>query len=256
MKCRSSCQVVLVHGNPETADVWAALIGSLPDRDVSCLSPPGFGCPLPAGFACTMDGYRDWLIAQLERIGAQVHLVGHDWGGLHVINAVSARPDLVLSWASDTAGMFAPGYRWHKSAAQWQQPGVGEQHTSSIFGGDPDRLSDFLAAKGMPAHWAALMAERQDPALPAAVLSLYRSARQPVLSDAGAKLAPLPAAGLVINPLRDPNTGTDLMRRQVAQRCGAEVVTFPDLGHWWMLEDPSRAAQAFETFWSTAELDR
>ena len=31
------------------------------------LSPPGFGAPLPDGFAATYLAYRDWLEAELER---------------------------------------------------------------------------------------------------------------------------------------------------------------------------------------------
>ena len=53
--------------------------------DVLRLSPPGFGAGrLPATFL----GYRDCWEAELERIGPPIDLVGHDWGGGHVVNAV------------------------------------------------------------------------------------------------------------------------------------------------------------------------
>jgi pimeloyl-ACP methyl ester carboxylesterase len=97
-------RAVFVHGNPETSAVWGPLLGKLGRSDVVCLSPPGFGAPLPDGFSAGMNDYRDWLIARLEAFRDPVDLVGHDWGGAHVLNAVMQRPDLVRSWASDAVG--------------------------------------------------------------------------------------------------------------------------------------------------------
>src|SRR3954454_2959219 len=90
---RRPCQdgamtVVLVHGNPETDAIWGPLVGALGRDDVVRLSPPGFGAPLPADFPMTYLAYRDWLERELERFDTPVDLVGHDWGGGHVINLV------------------------------------------------------------------------------------------------------------------------------------------------------------------------
>lgn len=73
--------VVLVHGNPETEAIWGPLIDAMGHEDVVCLSPPGFGDPLPTDFSATYVAYRDWLEDQLEGIDEPVDLVGHDWGG-------------------------------------------------------------------------------------------------------------------------------------------------------------------------------
>jgi pimeloyl-ACP methyl ester carboxylesterase len=52
-----------------------------------------------------MPAYRDWLIARLEAFRHPVDLVGHDWGGGHVLNvamarrpATSARPRRDQAW--------------------------------------------------------------------------------------------------------------------------------------------------------------
>ena len=90
--------MVLVHGNPETDAVWGPLVAELGRDDVVRLSPPGFGAPLPDAFGATVGEYRDWLVAELERFEAPVDLVGHDWGGGHVVNAAMARPDLPWHW--------------------------------------------------------------------------------------------------------------------------------------------------------------
>ena len=92
--------VVLVHGNPETAAIWDDLRLALGRDDVLALSPPGFGTPLPDGFAATGDAYRDWLIEELRPIGEPVDLVGHDWGGGHTIRVAMERPELLRSWCS------------------------------------------------------------------------------------------------------------------------------------------------------------
>ena len=117
--------VVLVHGNPETDAVWGPLIDALGRKDVVRLSPPGFGAPLPLAFPATYIAYRDWLVDELERIDEPVDLVGHDWGGLHVVNAVMHQPDLVRSWASDVVGLFDPDYEWHDMAQIFQTPEAG-----------------------------------------------------------------------------------------------------------------------------------
>ena len=113
---------VFVHGNPETAAVWGPLLAELDRDDVVCLSPPGFGAPLSDGFGATVAEYRDWLVGQVEALGEPVHLVGHDWGGGHVVNLAMTRPDLLLSWTTDIIGVFDPDYVWHPLAQVWQRP--------------------------------------------------------------------------------------------------------------------------------------
>lgn len=115
--------VVLVHGNPETEAIWGPLVDALRRDDVVRLSPPGFGAPLPDDFPATYLAYRDWLEDELERLDGPVDLVGHDWGGGHVVNAMMHRPELVRSWASDAVGLFDPDYVWHDLAQVWQTPG-------------------------------------------------------------------------------------------------------------------------------------
>ena len=105
--------VVLVHGNPETEAIWGPLVDVLGRDDLVRLSPPGFGAPLPDDFPATYLAYRDWLEAELEGFDQPVDVVGHDWGGGHVVNVVMHRPELVRSWASDAVGLFDLDYVWH-----------------------------------------------------------------------------------------------------------------------------------------------
>src|SRR4051812_25315262 len=98
--------IVLVHGNPESDALWDPMVDAPGRTDVVRLSPPGSGAPLPDAFPATHLAYRDWLEAELEGIAEPVDLVGHDWGGGHVVNVAMHRPELVRSWASDAVGLF------------------------------------------------------------------------------------------------------------------------------------------------------
>lgn len=246
--------VVLVHGNPETDAVWGPLVDALGRTDVVRLSPPGFGAPLPSDFPATHIAYRDWLIAELQGVDQPVDLVGHDWGGLHVVNAVMHRPDLVRSWASDTVGMFDPEYVWHDVAQVFQTPDAGEQVVEAMVGGSQQDRTQQLTEFGIPADVASSFAAAQGPEMAKAILAVYRSARQPALAEAGRELANAAARpGLSIVATDDPYVGSDDMRRRAADRAGARTEILDGLGHWWMVEDPARGADALARFWKSVE---
>ncbi len=244
--------VVFVHGNPETDAVWSPLIAELGRGDVVCLSPPGFGAPFPPGFGCTVREYRDWLIGQLERFDGPVDLVGHDWGGGHVVNVAMARPDLLHSWTTDAIGVFDPAYVWHNLAQGWQTPGTGEESVGRLLGGTTEQRAAYLVGRGIAEPVASRLAAGQDEAMGRAILALYRSAAQPVMADLGREL---PAAarrpGLCLLATADDNVGSEAMRRRAAARAGARVAVLDGLGHWWMVQDPARGARALREFWAS-----
>src|ERR1700759_2643334 len=180
--------VVFVHGNPETDAVWDPLVELLGGDDVVRLSPPGFGAPLPDGWPATYLDYRDWLEGELTRFARPVDLVGHDWGGGHVLNAMMHRPELVRSWASDVVGLFDPDYVWHDLAQVWQTPGDGEELVATMLGGTIEVRVAQMAALGIPSGIATSLAEAQGPEMGRAILLLYRSARQPAMAEAGREL--------------------------------------------------------------------
>ena len=180
--------VVLVHGNPETKALWGPLVAALGRDDVVRLSPPGFGSPLPDGFPATYLAYRDWLEEQLERIDGPIDLVGHDFGGIHVVNAMMHRPELVRSWVSDVVGMFDPDYVWHDLAQVWQTAGDGEQLVDTMMGGTVQDRAEQMHALGIPLDIATDIAGAQGPEMGRAILAVYRSAARPVLAEAGRSL--------------------------------------------------------------------
>ncbi len=124
---------VFVHGVPETHHVWDPIRAHLSRKDVVAVDLPGFGSPLPSGFDSTKEAYAAWLIAEIEKIGAPVDLVGHDWGSLLTLRVASTRPDLIRTWTGGS-GAVHPDYVWHDMARMWQTPQVGEQVMAAMTG--------------------------------------------------------------------------------------------------------------------------
>jgi pimeloyl-ACP methyl ester carboxylesterase len=236
---------ILVHGVPDTPHVWHRVVAALDRHDVLTPALPGFGCPVPDGFAATKEAYVGWLLGVIAQQGEPVDLVGHDWGALLVVRAASLRPDLVRSWAAGAAPVD-PDYEWHETARDWQTPGQGEAFMEMMTA---DAMSVGMAAVGVPADDAAVAAGRIDATMKRCILSLYRSAER-----AGAEWAPdlgrMPARGLVLWGGDDMYAGATFGER-LAERTGTRCVTFEGCGHWWPLQRPAEVAAELHRLWST-----
>ncbi len=247
---------LFVHGNPETAALWGPLLDALRDRgvdDLEALSPPGFGAPVPPGFAATREAYRDWLIGEIEARGGAADLVGHDWGAGHVLGALAERPDLFRSWATDCAGLVHPDYVWHDLALEWQKPEVGERAIADMLESPLENRLALLAAFGIPEATGREIAAGQGPEMARCVLSLYRSAAQPVMKEIGEKLRAAPnRPGHVFVATADPYCGTRDMCETVAEWLGAGVTVLEGRSHWWMFGDLEPVVDALVAHWDGA----
>ena len=180
--------IVLVHGNPETEAIWDDLVPHL-SGDVVRLSPPGLGAAIPAGFDCSMNAYRDWLAGELKKLTQPIDLVGHDWGGGHVMRIAMEHPELIRSWTTDILGIFDPDYVWHEMAQLWQTPKVGEQAIAQMNSMPiADRVARYESL-GMTPAIAAKVIGGAKAELGRAILALYRSAAQPAIHDVGGDLS-------------------------------------------------------------------
>jgi pimeloyl-ACP methyl ester carboxylesterase len=240
---------VFVHGVPETPQIWDPLRAKLGRSDVLTPRLPGFGSDRPAGFGATKDEYVAWLIGELETVGEPVDLVGHDWGGGFVVRVVSIRPDLVRSWVSDAAAIGHADFGWHDFAKIWQTPGEGEAFWDGQLALPADERGALLAAGGVPSEHATDLAGHVDSTMTACILDLYRSA-----TEVGQEWAPdfraVGPPGLVLIASDDPFLSQDLAR-SAAETAGATTAELAGLGHWWMLQDPDRAATTLESFWAS-----
>jgi pimeloyl-ACP methyl ester carboxylesterase len=241
--------VVFVHGNPETAAIWDDLLPHLERKDVVTLSPPGFGAPVPEGFGATSEEYVVWLVGELDQLDGPIDLVGHDWGGGHVMGIAVAAPEMIRSWVTDIAGVMDPEYAWHDMAQIWQTPGAGEEAVAAWTSASVEARAAQLEAFGMNTATAAKMAPAVNEDMGRCILALYRSAIQPVVSEWGKDLPNAAVKpGLVIIAPEDHMVGGEVLARRQAERAGAQVAMLPGLGHWWMCEDRKAGAAALNGF--------
>ena len=236
---------VLVHGVPDTPRVWQTLVARLARRDVVQLSLPGFGSPVPDGFDASKEAYVDWLLAELAALPSPIDLVGHDWGSLLAVRAVSLQPAIARSWVGGAAPVDSE-YEWHPTAQMWQTPGVGEALMEQIT---PDAMREGLVAAGVPAAAATETASHVDDLMKRCILALYRSAVHASAEWEG-DLCRITAPGLVLWGEDDPYAAPRFGAR-LAERTGARFVSYPATSHWWQLERPAEVAAELERFWAT-----
>lgn len=233
---------VLVHGVPDTTQLWDRVRSHLRRTDIVTPALPGFAAPLPAGFDATKDAYASWLIEQVEAIGEPVDIVGHDWGSLLVQRVVSLRPDLIRTWAAGS-GSIDREYVWHDMAQAWQTPEVGEQVMEAMVG---DTLIDALAGE-LGRDQATILAANIDDTMKDCILKLYRSAASG-FGEWHDAVDAITRPGLVVWGANDPYVTSEFGER-LAKRTGAALLMFPDSGHWWPVTKPAEVAAALETLW-------
>jgi pimeloyl-ACP methyl ester carboxylesterase len=241
--------VVFVHGVPETHHLWNGVREALGRNDTIAVACPGFGTPRPAGFAATKEAYVDWLVAELEKIGEPVDLVGHDWGGAFTLRVASIRPNLLRSWVSDAAGLADVNFEWHEFAKIWQTPEAGEEFWRRQLAMPLGERAQTFVGFGVPLEKARDLAGRIDRTMGEVILALYRSAVN-VGPEWAPAVAKIKTPGLVVVSELDPFANADRWE-EAARKAGAKVARLEGLGHWWPLQDPERGARMLREFWSS-----
>jgi hypothetical protein len=85
------------------------------------------------------------------------------------------------------------------------------------------------------------------------ILALYRSADEAMLRQIGtevSELAERPDLHVIV-ATDDHYTGGEQQARSVAEAWGATVHRLDGLGHWWMMQDPARAADVIRSIVDT-----
>jgi pimeloyl-ACP methyl ester carboxylesterase len=240
--------VVLVHGYPDSQDMWRAVVDRLcagGDLHVVTYDVRGAGASdVPAD----ASGYRiellvDDLVAVLDATvprKAPVHLVGHDWGSVQLWEAVLSERDdprlkgRIASFTSvsgpaiDHISYLAKnprgrglrllrqmGHSWYVFA--FQMPVVPELVWRAAAGVRPRLAHD--AANGVNLYRANLLGGSRRPA--------GRRTDVPVL---------------VVAPRRDPFL-TAVVTEDLDHLCSDVTVVRPDTGHWLPRTHPDLLAE-------------
>jgi hypothetical protein len=129
----------------------------------------------------------------------------------------------------------------------WQTPDDGEALMAAVEAGGPAALATTWRDLGVPVERLSRL-HLGDPMMDTCILRLYRSATS-VMHTWGSEVerAAL-TTGLVIAPSDDPFRDPELTVRAAA-RAGATIVPLEGVGHFWMLQDPQRAAAVLDAFW-------
>ena len=241
--------IVLVHGVPETAELWDDVRERL-DQPSVALRMPGFGCPRPDGFSAKKDAYVDWLVGEIDAIDEPVDLVGHDWGGGFSFRIGTKYPEKVRSWVTDVAGVCHPDYVWHDFAQIWQKPGEGEAFFENQIAAGPEAGGGTFQLFGLDEKAALKLAAMGDETMASCILPLYRSAVPNPYKDWSDSYGPSPKPSLIIMPTDDPFTGD--LAPEVAKVVGSETATI-HAGHFWPMQTPDEGAKILNDFFASVK---
>lgn len=248
--------VVFVHGVPETAAIWNELRAALPRNSVA-VDLPGFGNPLPSGFTPNKDAYVDYVLSIIDAIPGPVDLVGHDWGSLITARIATAHGDRIRSWAADIGAVWHRDYMWHDFAQLWQSSPDGDEWmkktVQDALSTPPSGFFEIVGSLGLPSDHIPAVAKSFDSDMAASILGLYRSA----VPNAHATWAPteprnLQRSGLILQAAADPFDKV-AASTEVATALNVDVAPLGDLGHFWMLDDPSGTAAVIDDWLNGVE---
>jgi pimeloyl-ACP methyl ester carboxylesterase len=183
--------VVLLHGFPANRTGWRPVADRLGAAGYRTLAPDQRGYSPGARPPGRRNYRRDWLVddvlALVDEIGAPVHLVGHDWGGLIAWRTAQRAPDRLRTLtvlSTPHPAVFSDAFResdqlrrsWYM--AMFQVPWLPER----VLAGP--RLAVVLERMGLPSHLAdQYAAHLREPAALRAALDWYRALPLPDPAD-------------------------------------------------------------------------
>jgi len=239
----SGAPVVLLHGNPDTKEIWQKTIERLaPVR--RCIAPdlPGFGdSEIPAGHDFSLDAQARWVEATVTAAGVDepVTLVVHDIGGTHGFAWAVKHPDRIARFVIGNTA-FTSEFHWHFWARIWRTPVLGEISMAVMsypFFARELRRGGIVDERELRASY-----ERISPRSKRAVLGWYRAMDPEVLvgwSDALVEVVRKKGAAVRWGD-RDP-----YVNKRFAESFGAtDVRHFAEHGHWIVAERPDVFADA------------
>lgn len=257
--------VLLLHGVPQTSDIWHDLVAELStDRLVCAPDLKGLGRSQVVGSydIRTLVGELAALVEVLRDGSGRIDVVGHDWGGALAIALCGARPDLVRRLVV----VNAP-YREVDLVRAWHMP---------LFA--LPVVPDLLLSAAGRQFWRAVLAkawkgpvpldpERRErdldsyaePARRQAMLAYYRGTTRPrlkalpgrILKARRGKAVPAPRVrprrALVVWGTADPAFPRRI-GEGVARDLGARFVPVEGSGHFVVGENPAVVLPAIAEF--------
>jgi pimeloyl-ACP methyl ester carboxylesterase len=247
----SSEAVVLLHGNPGSAEDWESVQPRLAEfARVVSFDLPGYGkADRPSGWDYSPASYAGFIAAAMQELGVErAHLVMHDLGGLALLWAVNHPEQFASAVLINTGNLV--DFRWHTLARLYRTPAVGELlvalTSGPLFRAAISRLNP--QPRPLPAAVVERMWAEYDRGTRRAAMRFYRATPAEAMGLLAPLLRPLDRPALVIWGGHDPFIPAEQAERQRESFPSAEVVVFEDSGHWPHIDDPQRATQEMVTF--------
>ncbi len=231
---------VLLHGVPTSSQDYVPLLEQI-EGPALAYDLPGMGRSERPPHLYAMSGYASFHEHVLAELGIERHrLVVHDWGVIGLI-AAQRNPGLVERLVVVNAVPLLEGYRWHPIARLWRTRGVGEVLNASW--NRPAGSLVLRLARGdrgkPPREFVDMVFDHLDPGAKRQILCLYRSAPEPALAAAGARLGEIDCPALVLWGTRDPYIPARFGAAWRDALPRAELEELEGLGHWPWHEDPA-----------------
>lgn len=240
--------ILLIHGNPDSADYWDGLAPYLSTK-YRCIMPdlPGFGrSDISKDFAFTLDGCLNWLQSFVNALAIKdpVHLVVHDVGTFYGLTWAIRYPDMIKSICV-TNTLFFSDYKWHTWGRIWRTPILGELanmflikrlYKDGLRKSSP-KLTDEFLDKGF---------ELITPKMQRTVLKLYRAMSPSVFKGWEDQYLTLTKTKPVIIIWGDNDPYIPLSFGYAERMGNGQTVhRIADGGHWVAAEMPER----FANYW-------
>jgi pimeloyl-ACP methyl ester carboxylesterase len=247
--------ILFLHGVPDTGELWRGVIDRLKGQ-FRCIAPdmPGYGgTNAPDNFDYSIANRGQWvedLLIALN-ISEPIIMVGHDHGGPFAITwAIQHEDRLRRLVITDT--LYHRDYHWHFWARIWRTPIVGELTIAAQalkpFGYALFEFEMRRGSKGLAREHVRQTFERINPTAARQTLRLYRASDPELFAGWDDKFYALikRVPTLVLWGDKDPYIGVDFPERLRGH--GAEVVRFPDAGHWLPVEKATDFAEHLQQF--------
>ncbi len=248
--------ILLLHGFPDTAEMWSVMIDRLHREGFRCIAPDTLGCGQSA-MAPRVGDYAAVRVASdhaalLDHLGIRrAHVVGHDWGAVLAWFLAGHFPERVMSmlvmgvghptaygragWAQKVRGWYTVYFQLG-GLAEWLLRGNGRFSLRRVFGSHPEM-------EGVMQRLAA-------PGRMTAALRLYRAGLVPILLRRQPRVV-APTLGiwseqdafLVEAQMQESGAWVDAPWRYI--RLGG--------GHWVPLDQPDRLQQLILEHVASAE---
>lgn len=246
--------VVFVHGNPGPSDDWFPLAPTLSRLGrLIAADMPGFGhADHPRAFDFSIEGYARHLGGLLEQLGVRrAHLVLHDFGAAWGARWALDHPGALASVTLINPLPLCAEFRWHWAAKIWQTPVVGEAFQRLVgFRTVVRPLMDRDNPRPLPPDFHATIAKHLDWPQKRAVLRLYRACSDvpATLGRLGRELAGLHPKTCILWGADDPYVPSRYAEPLRTSFHNARLHLLPGLGHWPVVEDPTRVGELVEDF--------